>query len=206
MELDDFKTHWNAVHQAEIKHQAHTPETLGYIIENTSSTLGELRTKSSFWKTLGSWNSAMLLVLAIGYGAMLYYKGESPQEITAKLPLLGIIVCFALFSNWAYKRQDEIFSAATGENLKVQIRSTLHTFSRYYRFSNLAFLVLGPMAFYAVIALFFAQLELPLSSILLICAFLTGLSFLVRYVYYRNTYFKRLKSLEANLMELENAL
>ncbi|MCJ8166053.1 hypothetical protein MKJ04_14495 [Pontibacter sp. E15-1] len=205
MELEEFKAHWKAVQQEDIKQQEHTPEALNQIIKNTTNTMGELQEKSSYWRTIGSWNSGLMLLLVIGYCSMLYYRGEAVQTIIEKLPLLAVIVVFALFSNWVYKRQEDIFSATTNESLKEGIRNTLLSFKRYYRFTNSVFLLLAPVAFYAVFELFLTGLALPLSSIIFISFALTGLSFLLRYVYYRTIYFSRIKAMETNLRELENA-
>lgn len=205
MELDEFKKHWNSTQQ-ELKQQVYTPEIINKIIMDTTSTLGELQEKSSFWKTVGSWNSVLMLLPLIGYCTMLYYRGEASQTILAKLPLMAILVVFALFSNWTYKRQEEIFSETSNESIRERISSTLVNFKRYYRFTNLIFLLLAPVAFYAVFEVFLTNgLKLPLSSILLTCVALTGLSFFLRYWYYRTIFFKRIKAMEANLKELENA-
>ncbi|MHA6248238.1 hypothetical protein ACXYMU_09905 [Pontibacter sp. CAU 1760] len=204
MELEEFKAHWKAVQQEDIIQQEHTPETLNQIIINTTNTMGELQEKSSYWRTFGSWNSGLMLLLVIVYCSMLYYRGEAVQTILDKLPLITIIVVFALFSNWVYKRQEEIFSATTNESLKEGIRNTLLNFKRYYRFTNLVFLLLAPVAFYAIFELFLKGMALPLSSILLISIALTVFSFAIRYWYYRTIYFKRIKAMEANLSELES--
>jgi hypothetical protein len=204
MELDEFKAHWKAVQQQELKQQAHTPEELDRIIVNSTSTLGELQEKSSFWKTVSSWNSALMYLPLIGYCTLLFYRGEPSQVILGKLPLMAVVVVFSWFSNWTYKRQEAIFSETTNESLKEGIRNTLVNFKKYYRFTNLVFVVLAPIAFYAVFELFLAKgLKLSLSTTLLICVALTVLSFLLRYWYYRTIFFKRIKVLEANLKELE---
>ncbi|WP_114783636.1 hypothetical protein [Botryobacter ruber] len=130
MELDEFKKHWIAAQQQEVKQQAHSPEDLNKIILNSNSTLEELQEKSSFWRTVGSWNSVLMLLPLIGYCTMLYYKGEASQVILEKLPLMVIIVVFAWFSNWTYKRQEEIFFETATGSVREGIRNTLMNFKR----------------------------------------------------------------------------
>lgn len=204
MELDEFKTYWNATQQQELKQRAHTPEELDRIISDSTGTLGELQEKSSFWKTVSSWNSALMLLPLVGYCTLLYYRGQPSKVILGQLPLMAVLVAFSWFSNWSYKRQEAIFTETTNHSLREGIRTTLANFKKYYRLTNLVFAVLAPIAFYAVFELFLAKgLNLSLFSTLLVCAALTGLSFLLRYWYYRTIFFKRIKVLEANLKELE---
>lgn len=204
MELDEFKKHWNAAQKEEIKQQEHSTETINTMIMNTTNALGELKKKSIFWRKIGGWNSALLILLVITYIGRLFLKSEGSLDWVAKLPLIAILIMFILFSKWTYNRQEEIFSNNTNASLKESLRKTLLDFKSYYRFTNLIFLIISPLAFYAVFKLSLTGSELSLTTIMLSSIALTGISMLSRYWYYKTVFFRRIKDMESNLSELEN--
>ncbi|UOQ69919.1 hypothetical protein [Hymenobacter volaticus] len=116
---------------------------------------------------------------------------------------MAVLVGFALFSGWTYRRQAEIFSEHTNAPTREALRQTLGAFKTYYRFTNAVFLVVSPVAFYAVFEV--PGSGLSFATIGLASAALTGFSFLLRYWYYRAVFFSRIKAMEANLRELEEA-
>jgi hypothetical protein len=204
MELDEFKKYWTAAQQEDYKQQKHTTEAIDKIIMNATNTLGELKEKSIFWNRIGGWNSAIMIILVAVHIALLLYRGKEGQGLAGKLPLIGILVGFAWFSRWTYQRQEQIFSANTHQSLKAALSATILDFKRYYRFTNSIFLVISPLAFYAVFALLPGKPGMSWTAMVSLSCALTGFSFLIRFWYYKVVYFKRIKAMEANLRELEN--
>ncbi|WBO86729.1 hypothetical protein [Hymenobacter yonginensis] len=203
MELDEFKKSWDAPRREGAEPGRHTRATLERIIERNTSALGELREKSAFWNRIGGWNAALLLLLTVGYLAWNYHRGLGGSALAVKLPLVAVLVGFALFSGWTYRRQEEIFSENTVASSREALRRTLTAFNKYYRFTNAVFLVVSPVAFYAVFEL--PSLGLPFATSSLASVALTGFSFLIRYWYYRAVFFSRIQAMESNLRELEEA-
>lgn len=203
MELDEFKSRWGAARQEGPEPHGHAREAINRIIEGNTSSLGELREKSAFWNRVGGWNSALMVLLAAVYLAWQYHRGMGGPELAWKLPLVGALVGFALFSGWAYRRQEEIFSENTDASSREALSRTLSDFKRYYRFTNTVFLVISPVAFYAVFAVFVPGSGLSKTAAILASAALTGFSFLFRYWYYRAVFFRRIRGMESNLHELE---
>ncbi|WP_205502348.1 hypothetical protein [Rufibacter psychrotolerans] len=204
MELDEFKERWGAARKEAPDQQGHTRKAIDRIIRSNTGSLGELKGKSAFWNRVGGWNSALMILLAIGYLVWQYYRGVGGYTLSAKLPLVAVLVGFALFSRWAYSRQEEIFTENTDASSKEALRKILSDFRSYYRFTNLVFLFISPVAFYAVFAVFLTGSGLSVTAVILASTALTGISFLLRYWYYRAVYFKRIKVMESNLRELED--
>ncbi|WP_210487769.1 hypothetical protein [Rufibacter aurantiacus] len=204
MELDEFKNRWGATQKVGTQHQGHTREAIDRIIKGNTSSLGELREKSAFWNRIGGWNSTLLVLLAVGYLVWQFYLGMEGRTLAGKLSLVIVLVGFALFSSWTYRRQEEIFLENTDASSTEALRRTLSDFRKYYRFSNTVFLVISPVAFYAVFAVFLPGWGLSFAVTGLASVALTGFSFLFRYWYYRAVFFSRIRAMEANLRELED--
>ncbi|MBF9239654.1 hypothetical protein I2I05_19835 [Hymenobacter sp. BT683] len=201
MELDEFKKSWGAVRREGSEQGGHTREALDGILERNASSLGELSEKSAFWNRIGGWNAALLVLLTAGYLVWQYHRGLGARALAGKLPLVAVLVGFALFSGWTYRRQEAIFSENTGASSREALSGILAAFKNYYRFTNSVFLVVSPVAFYAVFEIPGAGLSVATTS--LASAALTGFSFLLRYWYYRAVFFPRIKAMESNLRELE---
>lgn len=202
MELDEFKKNWGAARREGPEQGRPTREAVERIIARNTSSLGELREKSAFWNRIGGWNAALLVLLAVGYLGWQYHRGLAGAALAGKLPLVAVLVGFALFSGWTYRRQEEIFSQNTDASSREALRRTLAAFKHYYRFTNAVFLVISPVAFYAVFVVSGAGLSFATSSLASVA--LTGFSFLLRYGYYRAVFFRRIKAMETNLRELED--
>ncbi|RSK49549.1 hypothetical protein [Hymenobacter rigui] len=202
MELDEFKKNWGAARREGPDQGSLTREAVGRIIERNARSLGELRAKSAFWNRIGGWNAALLVVLAVGYLGWQYHRGLAGAALAVKLPLVAVLVGFALFSGWSYRRQEEIFSQNTDASSREALRLTLAAFRHYYRFTNAVFLVVSPVAFYAVFEV--PGLGLSFAAGSLAAVVLTGFSLLLRYGYYRVVFFPRIREMEANLRELED--
>ncbi|RYU77647.1 hypothetical protein [Hymenobacter persicinus] len=201
MELDEFKKGWGAVRSDGPAQGGHTREAVDRILARTTSSLGELRDKSDFWSRFSRWNAALLVLLPVGYLGWQYQRGLGGGTLAVKLLLAASLVGFALFSGWSYRRQAEIFSENTDASSREALRRILAAFKKYYRVTNAVFLVVSPVAFYAVFEV--PGFGLSVAATCLAAAALTGLSFLFRYWYYRAVFFRRIKALEANLRELE---
>lgn len=202
MELDEFKKSWGTARRKQPAPGGHTRQALAKIIERNTNSLGELRDKSAFWNRIGGWNAVLLVLLTVGYLVWQYHRGLAGAALAGKLPLVAVLVGFALFSGWSYRRQEEIFSQNTDASSREALRRTLAEFRKYYRFTNSVFLVVSPVAFYAVFEL--PGVGLPFATSSLVAVALTGFSFLLRYWYYRAVFFRRIKAMEANLRELED--
>lgn len=202
MELDEFKKNWGAARREVPNQGGATREAVERIIERNTSALGELREKSAFWNRIGGWNAALLVLLAVGYLGWQYHRGLAGAALAGKLPLVAVLVGFALFSGWTYRRQEEIFSQNTDASSREVLGRTLAAFKHYYQFTNAVFLVISPVAFYAVFEVPGIGLSFVTSSLASVA--LTGFSFLLRYWYYRAVFFRRIKLMEANLRELED--
>ncbi|WP_207436125.1 hypothetical protein [Sabulibacter ruber] len=203
MELDEFKKRWGTAKTEGPGQGGNAREVIDRIIKGNTASLGALKDKSAFWNRVGGWNSALMVLLAVGYLAWQYHRGVEGPTLVRQLPLVAVLVGFALFSRWAYSRQEEIFSENTDASSREALSRILSNFRSYYRFTNLVFLIISPVAFYAVFAVFLGSLPLPLTTILLASAALTGFSFLLRYWYYRTVYFRRIRAMELSLRELE---
>ena len=201
MELDEFKQSWGAARREGPEQGAPTREALDRILARNARSLGELREKSAFWNRFGGWNAALLVLLAVGCLVWHCHRGLGGGALAGKLPLAAVLVGFAGFSRWTYRRQEQIFSENTAASSREALRRTLAAFKTYYRFTNAVFLVVSPVAFYAVFEL--PGVGLPFATTSLASAALTGFSFLFRYWYYRAVFFRRIKAMEANLRELD---
>jgi hypothetical protein len=201
MELDEFKTSWGAARKEGPEQAGPAREAVDRLIARNGSSLGELREKSAFWNKFAGWNAALLVLLPVGSLVWQYHRGLGGGALAGKLSLVAVLVGFALFSRWAYRQQEEIFSANRDASSREALRRILAAFNTYYRFTNAVFLLVSPVAFYAVF-------EVPgsnrsVATMCLAAAALTGFSFLLRYGYYRAVFFRRIQAMEANLRELE---
>jgi uncharacterized protein (DUF3820 family) len=202
MELDDFKKSWGTARRQGSEPGGHTREAVNRILARNTHSLGELQEKSAFWNRIGKWNAALLVLLPVAYLVWQYHRGLGGGALAGKLSLVAVLVGFALFAGWTYRRQAEIFSENTNATTREALRQTLGAFKNYYRFTNTVFLVVSPVAFYAVFEVQGFGLSFATTS--LACAALTGFSFLFRYWYYRVVFFRGVKAMEANLRELED--
>ncbi|MBC6700416.1 hypothetical protein [Hymenobacter sp. BT190] len=201
MELDEFKKNWGAARRGGPEQSSPTREAVERIIERNTRSLGELRAKSAFWNRIGGWNAILLVLLAVGYLGWQYHRGLAGATLAGNLLLVAVLVGFALFSGWSYRRQEEIFSQHTDASSREALRRTLAAFKHYYRFTNAVFLLGSPVAFYAVFEVPGIGLSFAASSLAAVA--LTGFSFLLRYGYYRAVFFPRIREMEANLRDLE---
>jgi hypothetical protein len=203
MELDEFKQSLGTARPEGPVPGGYTREAVNQMLARNTGALGELREKSAFWSKAGGWNAALLVLLTGGCLGWQYHLGLGKGALAVKLALAAVLVGFALFSGWSYRRQEQIFSEYTDASSREALRRTLAAFKKYYRFTNSVFLVISPVAFYAVLEL--AGLGLSLATSGLVVAALTGCSFLGRHWYYRAVFFRRIQAMEANLRELEEA-
>lgn len=203
MELDDFKAHWNNIQQKEFKQQKHTPETLNNIIMNATNTLGQLHEKNVYWnnfsKVICKTLIIFLLLILVGH----YFFPDKNTTFGQTVVYVAIMIIYALITIWVYKRQENIFVIYNSENLKETLTKILAEFKRFYVLVNIIYLFLFPAYFYAFLKLFInAYWAIPTNTLLIICGALTVASLIGNHIYYRIKYFKKIKSLEADLAEL----
>lgn len=202
MELDEFKENWNNLQQQQKELETNT---INKIIMNTTVTINEMQQKHSYWSNFAKVVFPALIVvliinLAIGYFA--------PVQHTAFLPRVSyalIMIIFAVASLYMYRWQENILNHYNAGDLKASLAKTIKDFRRFYLFYNLVYLVLYPAYFYAMFKLLVNEvLHLSENTTLISSAVLSILSMVAGHIYYRVTYFKRIRSLQADLKELEN--
>ncbi|MDP9076692.1 MAG: hypothetical protein M3O71_04650 [Bacteroidota bacterium] len=202
MELDDFKAHWNNIQQQQLKQQNHTPETLNRIITNTTNTIGYLHEKNVYWNKLGKAICSMLIVVLLINLAIRYFMPEKGINLGESATYVAIMIIYALVTMWVYQRQQNIFTIYNSENVKETLAKTVREFKRFYVLMNLIYLVLYPVYFYAFIKLFMFYWKFPAETVLIICGTATVACLLGSHIYYKIKYFKKIKSLEDDLAEL----
>lgn len=204
MELDDFKAHWNALQQKEIQQQNISPEKLNQIIMNATNTIGELHAKSSYWSKFGK-SIMQVLIIVAAVGLITIGQRIYNHQLVSALAAVGwllVIYVYAIVSIWAYKKQVEVFTIYNSDNLKLTLERTITGFRKFYRMYNLIYLFLYPAYFYAVIELLIPNWHLSWQTELAICGGGTVVALLLGHWYYKIKFFKKLRSLEADLKEL----
>lgn len=203
MELDDFKAHWNTIQQKEFEQQKHTPETLNNIIMNATNTLGQLHEKNVYWNKLGKTICTMLIVVLLMILPGHYFFPDKNTTFGQAVIYVAIMIIYAIITIWVYKRQQNIFVIYNSENLKETLAKTLVEFKRFYILMNVIYLFLYPAYFYAFLKLFInAYWAMSTNTLLMLCGVLTVASLIGNHIYYKIKYFKKIKSLESDLAEL----
>jgi hypothetical protein len=203
MELDDFKAHWNTIQQQELKQQKHTSETLNHIIMNATNTLGQLHEKNVYWGKLGKAICTALIVMLLMILPGHYFFPDKNTTFSQAVIYVAIMIIYALVTIWVYKRQQNIFTIYRSENLRETLTKTIAEFKRFYVLMNVIYLFLYPVYFYAFLKLFInSYWAISTNTLLIICGALTAASLIGNHIYYKIKYFKKIKSLEADLMEL----
>ena len=213
MELDEFKTYWKTIQDEEFTQQRLSKEKLDQIIMETSRTLDQLRSKSTYWIKTNNINIKKLKILIIPFVLIILVKayfmlgktetlGAFAIYIGKSIAYMGIILIHYFTTVWIFKRQQEIFAFNHTENLKETLTKTIEDFKRYYVKFNIIYLFLYPLYFYSVIKLmtFWTPSQ---NTLLLTCALLTIVTLAITHLLYKLKYSGKIKALKANLKELE---
>ncbi|WP_295799721.1 hypothetical protein [Mucilaginibacter sp.] len=206
MELDEFKAHWNIIQDKEYQQQKISPEKLEEIIMTTTDTLGQMHSKSIYWRTIGKLTIKILIGLVAVVFLIILIKGiylHSLSVILTSIIYLIILVLYCIITLWVFKRQEQIFTINNSGNVKESIKHTIAAFKRFYLIVNIIYLFLYPAYYYAVIKLFMPYWHPSPQTIFITCAIATALSLIGGHWYYKVKFFKKLKSLEENLKYLE---
>lgn len=213
MELDEFKTYWKTIQDKEFTQQRLPKEKLDQIIMETSHTLDQLQSKSTYWIKTNNINIKKLKILIIPFVLIILVKayfmlgktetlGAFAIYIGKSIAYMGIILIHYFTTVWIFKRQQEIFAFNHTENLKETLTKTIEDFKRYYVKFNIIYLFLYPLYFYSVIKLmtFWTPSQ---NTLLLTCALLTFVTLAITHLLYKLKYSGKIKALKANLKELE---
>jgi hypothetical protein len=208
MELDEFKAHWNSIQDKEFQQQKVSPEKLEQIIMNTTDTLGELHSKTIYWKKISKTTNQMLIgVLAVALLIVVIkdiYQHKL-ADVFLSIAYATIIALFCIVTVWAYKKQEQIFTIYNNDNIKATLKHTITAFKKYYLMLNIIYLFLYPSYCYAVIKLFIPYWHPSQQTIYITCAIITFILLAGGHWYYKAKFFKKLKSLEGNLRDLESS-
>jgi hypothetical protein len=204
MELDDFKAHWNRIQEKELSKQKYTPETLNRIVMNTTNTLTEMQKKNAFWNNMAKAICPMLLVILVIFIPISYFIPNKQHTFTEALIYIAIMATFAWITLWMYDRQEKIFKIYNSENLKETLQRTIAEFKKFYITFNVVYIFLYPLYYYSMFKLLITYWVLPTQTLLLICGGLSIISLIAGHIYYKITYFKRIRTLQADLKELED--
>ncbi len=207
MELDEFKAHWNTIQDKEFQQQKISPEKLEQIIMNTTDTLGQMHAKSIYWRTLSKLTIRILLgVLAVVFLSILITGIYTHRlaGVLAPIGYLAILVLYCGITVWVYKKQEQLFTINNGGDVKATLKQTITGFKRFYWLVNLIYLFLYPAYYYAVIKVLIPYWHPSPQAIFITCALATAISLIGGHWYYKGKFFKKLKSLEANLELLES--
>jgi glucan phosphoethanolaminetransferase (alkaline phosphatase superfamily) len=206
MELDEFKAHWNSIQDKEFNQQKISPEKLEQIIMNTTDTLGQLHSKSVYWKKMGKLTTQMLIgMLAVFFLIVVIkaiYEHRLADVLTSAVYTV-IMVVYCIVTVWVYERQEQIFTVYNSENVKETLKQTITAFKRFYLMFNIIYLFLYPAFFYAVIKFLMPYWHPSPRAVFITCALATAISLIASHWYYKVKYFPKLRSLNANLKELE---
>ncbi len=205
MELDDFKAHWNTIQQKEFK-QEYTTEKLKQIVMNATNTLNVINQKNAYWSKLGKAICSALIAVLLLILVLNYFMPDKNMAPFGKAVIyVTIMIIYSLVTMWAYKRQQNIFTRYNGDNLKETLAKIITEFKRFYVLLNIIYLFLYPAYFYAFFKLFFSFWALSIPVLLAICGGLTVVCLIASHIYYKIKYFRKIKSLEEDLAELEGA-
>jgi glucan phosphoethanolaminetransferase (alkaline phosphatase superfamily) len=115
-----------------------------------------------------------------------------------------VMVVYCIVTIWVYKRQEQIFTIYNSDNVKETLKQTIAAFKRFYLMLNIIYLFLYPAFYYAGIKLLMTYWHPSPQTIFITCALATAISLVCGHWYYKVKFFKKLKSLEANLKHLES--
>jgi hypothetical protein len=214
MELDEFKTYWKTIQDKEFTQQKLTKEKLDQIVMETAQTLELLQSKSTYWIKSNRINIRKLRIFVIPFLLIILMNAFSMHGETAgalatyigsSITYLGIILMHYFTTVWIFRRQQEIFTCNNAENLKETLTKTISDFKRFYMKFNIIYLFLYPIYFYSVIKLITFWTP-PQKTLLLTCALLTIVTLVISHLLYKLKYSDKIKSLKANLKELEENL
>jgi hypothetical protein len=202
MELDELKENWNKLQQQQKELSTHT---INKIIMNTNITINEMKQKNSYWNNFAKVVFPVLIVILIIDVAIGYFAPAPHTTFLSRVSYALIMIIFAVASLYMYRWQENILNYYNAGDLKASLVKTIKDFRRFYLFYNLIYLVLYPAYFYAMFKLLVnVALHLSENTTLISSAVLSILSIVAGHIYYRLTYFKRIRSLEADLQELES--
>ncbi len=202
MELDELKENWNKLQHQQKELPTHTINT---IIMNTNITINEMRQKNSYWNNLAKVVFPVLIVVLVINVAIGNFAPAAHTAFLSRVSYALIMIIFAVASLYMYRRQENILNYYNSGDLKTSLAKTIKDFRRFYLFYNLVYLVLYPAYFYAMFKLLVNEvMHLSENTTLISSAVLSILSIVAGHIYYRLTYFKRIRSLEGDLQELEN--
>jgi hypothetical protein len=204
MELDEFKSYWKANQEEETKQQKHTSETLNQIIMKTTNTLGELHKKNLYWKKVMDMAGSMLIGITAVNIILYLLLPQFFKSSRNSLPELAFLVLYAFISIRIFNEQAKIFDIDTTISLKDALSKAIEKFKRFYLLSNIVFLFLTPPVFYFSIKTLLGTFNFSQTTLIWITAAITVVSFALNHYYYKQKYFKKIKSLEENLKELSD--
>jgi len=201
MELDEFKAHWNTIQDKEFQQQKISPLKLKQIIMNTTETMSQLYAKSIYWKKFGNISIGIVALCLIIIFIKTFYLHSTNNTAfeTMRVSIVTTIYCIAMI--WTFKRQEQIFIIDNSKNIKESIEQTITAFNRFYLKMNIIFLFLYPALFYSAIKYKGYWCSSP-QTIWLAVTIATVISLALGHWYYKIKFFKKLKSLEANLKDL----
>ena len=207
MELDEFKAHWNIIQDKEFQQQKIEPQKLEQIIMNITETLSQMQAKSAYWKRVGKFIiqfflGLLAMVFLITCGIALY-KHSKVSTVLVQMLYFAILIAYCMVTNWVYNRQQQIFTLHTGGSVRDGVKQTVTAFRQFYWQVNAIYLFLYPAYYYAVIKLLIPYWHPSAQTILVTVTAATVISLAGGYWYYRVKFFKKLKSLEANLADLD---
>ena len=202
MELDELKENWNQLQQQQ---KELATDTINKIIMNTNLTINEMQQKNSYWNKLAKGIFPALIVILIINVAVGYFVPAPHTAFLSRVSYALIMIIFAAASLYMYRWQENILNHYNAGDLKASLAKTIKDFRRFYLVYNLVYLILYPAYFYAMFKLLVnVVLHLSENTTLISSAVLSILSIVASHIYYRLTYFKRIRSLEADLQELED--
>ena len=207
MELDEFKAHWNTIQDKEFQEQKISPEKLEQIIMNTTDTLGQMHSKSIYWRKIGKLTIQIFIGVLAAVFLIKLIKGiylHSLAGVLASIAYLIIMVLYCIVTVWVYKSQEQIFTTYNSDNVKATLKQTITAFKRFYLIFNVIYLFLYPAFYYAVIKLLMTYWHPSPQTIFITCTLATAISLVCGHWYYKVKFFKKLKSLEENLKHLES--
>ena len=201
MELEELKENWNKLQQQQ---KELSTQTINQIIMNTTTTIHQMQQKNQYWNNLGKVIFPMLIIVLIINVIIGYFVAKPHTTFLSSVSYALIMIVFAVVSMYMYRWQEKILAYYNAGDLKASLTKTIKDFKRCYLIYNLTYLVLFPAYFYAMFKLLLnVVLHLSENTTLISCTMLSILSIISCHLYYRVTYFKRIRSLESDLRELD---
>ncbi|WP_214073389.1 hypothetical protein [Mucilaginibacter sp. dw_454] len=208
MELDDFKAHWNIIQDKEFQQQKISPEKMEQIIMNTTETLSQLQSRTIFWKQINKTTTTIVITLLVvvlllrSIDDLILHKLLA--DIPAAIAYAAIIALYCKYTVWVFKRQEQVFILYNSANVKQTLKQTITAFKAFYWGFNFVCMFLCPLYYYAVIKLLIPYWHASQQTILITCVVATVISLIGSHWYYSVKFFKKLRSLDENLKELES--